>query len=84
MMVTPLAKPAASPDDLFRGINVDGAKVEKNTEGDLFTARVEKEPNIVNFIATRKDAKFMVQCLGESAEKDFAKTVCSSIKVLKK
>ncbi len=84
IMVTPLAKPAASPDDLLRGLNVEGAKVEKKTEADLFTAHVEKDTVTINFLATRKDAKFMVQCLGDVADKELAKTICSSVKVLKK
>lgn len=84
VMVTPLAKPAASPDDLLRGLNVEGAKVDKKTDADLFTAEVEKTPDTVNFLATRKDAKFMVQCLGEASDKELAKSICSSVKVLKK
>lgn len=84
VLVTVLFAEAKSPDDLLRGLDEKGAKVEKKTDGDLFTAHFDKGDGIGNFLATRKGAKFMVQCLGEAKDLEESKKICSSLKLLKK
>ena len=84
ILVSPTAIGNAKPDDLLRGINTDGAKVEKLTDGDTFYAIVVKENAPYNLLAGPKGSKFMAQCMAEPGDKELAKTVCGSIKPLKK
>ncbi len=84
ILVSPTAMGNSKPDDLLRGVNVDGAKVEKLTEGDMFYAIVVKDKAPYNLLAGPKGSKFMAQCMGEPGVKDLAKAVCGSIKPLKK
>lgn len=84
IMVSPTGVPNGKPDDLLRGVNTDGGKVEKTTEGDMFVATVVKDNAPYNLLAGPKGAKFMAQCMSEPSDKDLAKAVCSSIKPLKK
>ena len=84
ILVSPTATGNAKPEDLLRGINTDGAKVEKLTDGDTFYAIVVKENAPYNLLAGPKGSKFMAQCMAEPGDKELAKTVCGSIKPLKK
>ena len=84
VLVTVMGVEAKSPDDLLRGLDEKGAKVEKKTDGDLFTVHFDKGDGIGNFLATRKGAKFLVQCLGEAKDLEEGKKICSTLKLLKK
>jgi hypothetical protein len=82
--VDPVAQPLAKEDDLLRGVNIDGATVDKKQEGDVLIAIVTKPSSPLSVFAGPKGAKFAAQCMSEPQHKELALQICPSIQALKK
>lgn len=82
--VDPVANPIEKEDDLLRGVNIDGATVDKQQQGNVLIAIVAKPNMPLSVFAGPKGAMFASQCMSEPQHKELALQVCPSIQPLKK
>jgi hypothetical protein len=78
-------QPLTKVDDILVGYVTEGMTLEKKTDGQLLLVIGHKdgEPMPFNVFAAPKGAKLSVHCVGDAANKDLAREVCSSVRIKK-
>lgn len=79
ILVGPVGVELKTPDDVLRGVNVDGGSVEKKEAGNTVVAIVTKPSSPVAVYAGPKGKKIAATCMAEPSQKDLAIEICSSL-----